>query len=112
MGLRSFAARIIETTQSFNLLVDKIVICTGPLTDYSKINDPLVRSMIKEGLARPDLLKLGFDSHQDSSLIGAEGLVKNNLYTIGPPLRSISPEATAISEIRSHADKLAVALLM
>lgn len=88
-----------ESTQQM-LETDFIINCTGPESDYTKIKMPLVQQLLKNQIIAPDLLNYGINAQKD-------GQISQNIYTIGPPLKGILWESTAVPEIRLQAYDLA-----
>ncbi len=88
-------------------LVDRVVNCTGPDARIEKLADPLVQSLVANGLVRADAHGLGIDTAADGCVIGASGSPIERLYYIGPWLRARDWEATAVPELRGHAAALA-----
>ncbi len=88
-------------------LVDRVVNCTGPDTRVSQLTNPLVRSLLSNGLIREDELSLGIDVTADGQAIGRDGNPVDRLYYVGPWLRARDWEATAVPELRVHAARLA-----
>ncbi len=88
-------------------LVDRVVNCTGPESRISRHADPLVQSLLTNGLLRPDSHGLGIDVADDGRLIARDGQTVDRLYYIGPWLRARDWEATAVPELREHALTLA-----
>lgn len=88
-------------------LVDRVVNCTGPDTRIGRHPDPLVRSLLANGLIRADALALGIDAAPDGRVIGADGVAVDSLWYLGPWLRARDWEATAVPELRAHAARLA-----
>ncbi len=84
-----------------------LVNATGPAPDITASSDPLLRSLIGGGLARPDLLRLGIDAGPDGAVRDAAGEPADDIFTLGPPLRGLWYETTAIPEIRDQAAALA-----
>jgi uncharacterized NAD(P)/FAD-binding protein YdhS len=80
---------------------------TGPATDITRAADPLLRDLFGSGLARPDPLRLGIDADTDGAVLDASGAPGRHLFTLGPPLRGLWYETTAIPEIRAQAAALA-----
>lgn len=80
---------------------------TGPATDIGATDDALLRNLLASGMARPDPVGLGLDASADGAVIGATGLPSDVLFTLGPPLRGLWYETTAIPEIRLQAAALA-----
>ena len=56
-------------------------------------------------------LGLGLDATREGALIGPEGRPSSVLSTLGPPLRGVLWETTAVPEIREQARRLAERLL-
>ncbi len=84
-----------------------LINATGPGTDLTRTTDPLLRDLLGRGLARPDPLRLGLDASLDGAVLDAAGTPSTTLFTLGPPLRGIRYETTAIPEIRDQAAALA-----
>jgi uncharacterized NAD(P)/FAD-binding protein YdhS len=91
-------------------LVDRVVNCTGPDARVERLEDPLVRSLLANGLARRDALGLGIDVATDGRVIAGSGAATAGLYYIGPWLRARDWESTAVPELREHAANLAQTL--
>jgi uncharacterized NAD(P)/FAD-binding protein YdhS len=88
-------------------LVDLVVNCTGPDARADRRDDPLVRSLLANGLLRRDTSDLGVEVAPDGRVIGANGAPIDHLHYIGPWLRARDWEATAVPELREHAAALA-----
>jgi uncharacterized NAD(P)/FAD-binding protein YdhS len=84
-----------------------LINCSGPQLDYSRIEDPLIRSLFESGLARPDHLRLGLDVTDDYRLIGKTGTPSTSLFALGPPIRGSLWETTAVPDIRKQCEALA-----
>lgn len=93
------------------VLADAVVNCTGPDTDISRSDDPLLQALQRRGLVAPDPLRLGLDSTPAGQVLGADGLVVDGLYAVGPPRKGTLWESTAIPEIRTQAAEVARAVL-
>ncbi|NJD07438.1 MAG: hypothetical protein FIA97_13205 [Methylococcaceae bacterium] len=92
--------------------VDAVVNCSGSESDYRKLDSPLVRSLLEQGLARPDPLHLGLDVAANGALLGTDGIPSQQLFTVGPPKKGMLWETTAVPEIRCQAAELAQTLLI
>jgi uncharacterized NAD(P)/FAD-binding protein YdhS len=88
-------------------LVDRVINCTGPDPCAKRSQDPLVRSLLANGLIRCDSQSLGIDVAVDGRVIARDGAPVDSLYYIGPWLRARDWEATAVPELREHAARLA-----
>lgn len=89
------------------LRVDRVINCTGPETDCRRIDDPLIKSLLAQGLARPDTLSLGLDVDSQGALIDRDGKASHSIYAIGPVRKGFLWETTAVPEIRHQAPQLA-----
>lgn len=92
---------------SQTLLVDRVINCTGPDYDARHSRDPLLASLLAQGLVTADPLGQGLRTSVHGALIDARGQIATDLYYIGPMLRADHWEATAASELRVHAERLA-----
>lgn len=86
-----------------------LVNSTGPDGDVTR--DGFYRRLFDAGLARPDALGLGVDADAHGAVIDASGRPQERIFTLGPTLRGLRYESTAIPEIREQAAALAPALL-
>jgi uncharacterized NAD(P)/FAD-binding protein YdhS len=93
------------------IVVDSVVNCTGPQGNYAALAQPLVRNAMRRGLLRPDALQLGIDANQDLNLLDARGIPQTDLFTLGPPLRGVFYETTAVPETRDQAARIASVLI-
>lgn len=94
-----------------NLRVARVINCTGPDTDLSRVKDPLVRTLRDRGMIRPDALGLGLDSDDHGHVIDARGRLHERLYLAGPLRRGLLWENIAVPELREEAARLAQHLL-
>jgi uncharacterized NAD(P)/FAD-binding protein YdhS len=92
-------------------MVDRVVNCTGPDYDPRRSPDPLLRSLLAEGVAVADPLGLGLRTGPFGALVDARCRAASNLFYVGPLLRADYWEATAVQELRLHAERLARHLL-
>jgi uncharacterized NAD(P)/FAD-binding protein YdhS len=90
-----------------SLLVDRVINCTGPNYDPRRSPDPLLISLLSQGLVVPDALGLGLRTSAYGALLDAKGRCVPGLYYIGPMLRPDHWETTAVQELRDHAARLA-----
>lgn len=92
------------------LLTDYLLNCTGPECDYSQIEVPLVKNLLKQSLIQCDELKTGILSNSKMQIKNDQGIEKH-LWAIGPPLKSMYFESTAIHEVRNQAEALSKFIL-
>jgi uncharacterized NAD(P)/FAD-binding protein YdhS len=94
------------TSEPEELHAAEVVDCTGPDCDITRSPDPLWRALLARGLAAPDSLRLGVRTADWGALIAKDGTISDRLFYIGPLLRADHWEATAVGELRVHAQRL------
>jgi uncharacterized NAD(P)/FAD-binding protein YdhS len=95
---------------SAELTVDLLVNATGPDFALKRGGVPLLSSLRAAGLVSEDALNLGLRTAQFGACVDAEGRVTQDLFYLGPMLRADHWEATAATELRDHAERLAAHL--
>jgi uncharacterized NAD(P)/FAD-binding protein YdhS len=93
------------------LRVDRVLNATGPEGDYRGAGIRIVDRLFQDGMARPGPLGLGLDATREGALVDSSGRTSSLLSTLGPPLRGVLWETTAVAEIREQARRLAERLL-
>lgn len=99
------------TTRKHVLQVAKVINCTGPRSDYSKYQHPLLVNLLARGLIDHDPLALGLNALPDGTVLGYRSGPVGWLFTLGAPLKGVLWECSAVPEIRSQARLLARRLL-
>jgi uncharacterized NAD(P)/FAD-binding protein YdhS len=94
-----------------NVVVAKIINCTGPRSDYSKYQHPLLINLLANGLIDHDPLALGLNATAAGEVLAYRGGPVGWLFTLGAPLKGVLWECTAVPEIRAQAAALAARLL-
>ena len=77
-----------------------MVNCTGPESNFEKMDSPLIKQLLADGMIVVDSLKYGLKAMPN-------GQISDHVYTIGSPLKGILWESTAVPEIRVQAKQLA-----
>jgi uncharacterized NAD(P)/FAD-binding protein YdhS len=93
------------TTQSS--VVDAVINATGPDYSLRTSRSALLRALRDDGLISADALDLGLRTTAGGACIGAGGQPHERLFYVGPMLRAGHWEATAVAELRNHAEALA-----
>jgi uncharacterized NAD(P)/FAD-binding protein YdhS len=94
------------------LRAHRVLNCIGPESNFRHhLNDPLLVNLLARGTIDTDPLLLGLAATPEGHVIGSDGLANPDVTTLGPPLRGILWETTAIPEIRQQASRLAAAIL-
>ncbi|HRI82052.1 MAG TPA: FAD-dependent oxidoreductase, partial [Opitutaceae bacterium] len=93
------------------LRVAKVINCTGPRSDYSKYQHPLLINLLARGLIDHDPLALGLNALPDGTVLGYRSGPVGWLFTLGAPLKGVLWECTAVPEISRQAQLLAGRIL-
>jgi uncharacterized NAD(P)/FAD-binding protein YdhS len=81
-----------------------LINCSGPAGDISATRDVLLQNLFAGGVARPDRLGLGLDADWHGLV---QGPSRGNIYALGPLVRGLRYETTAVPEIREQAAGIA-----
>jgi len=95
------------TTQRHQRRYAAVVNCTGPSSDLTQVNDSLIRSLLDKGMIQPDNLHLGLQVDADYRVRQRAPGARLDLFYVGPLLKAQLWEATAVPELRQHAQRLA-----
>jgi len=76
--------------------------CTGPLGTISRTRDPMLGSLLADGLARPDELGIALDVDDRSRVVGSK-----NAWAMGPLTKGRYWEIIAVPDIRGQAAAVA-----
>jgi uncharacterized NAD(P)/FAD-binding protein YdhS len=98
-------------TAASELAVERVINCAGTDRRLSATRDALLQSLLAGGLAVADPLGLGWRTAALGALIDRDGRPARHLFYLGPMLRADHWEATAVGELRMHAQRLASALV-
>jgi uncharacterized NAD(P)/FAD-binding protein YdhS len=99
--------RIRGTRRNQTIAFDRVINCTGPDYSIARSSAPLWRNLQQCGLCVPDPLGLGLRTGPKGAVIDADGWPGPHLFYLGPMLRADHWEATAVGELRVHAEALA-----
>lgn len=91
-----------------SVTVHRILNCTGPSTDYYKTGNILFKNLLAKEWMKQDALKLGIETGFRGEVIKSTGVILQNTFTIGPIRRAMEWETTAIREIRTQAENVAI----
>jgi uncharacterized NAD(P)/FAD-binding protein YdhS len=91
--------------------VDHIINCSGPEHDVRKLDNPLLRNLLAQGLLEPHALGIGVDVAENGALRDRTGRESERLFTLGPIRYGTLIETTAIPEIRVQVRDLAALLI-
>ena len=74
--------------------------------EWRRVARPLPQQLLARGLVQPGPLALGI-SAKDGAVVDAEGRVSSQLFAMGPPLRGMWWESTAVTDVAAQAKALA-----
>jgi uncharacterized NAD(P)/FAD-binding protein YdhS len=100
------------TGERVTLRVARVINCTGPRSDYSKFQHPLLVNLLARGLIDHDPLALGIQALPSGEVLRYRAGPTGWLFTLGAPLKGVLWESTAMPEIRVQAQVLAERLLL
>ncbi|MDR3535718.1 MAG: FAD/NAD(P)-binding protein [Acetobacteraceae bacterium] len=95
------------TRRTERLVVGRVVNCTGPGSNVTHSADPLIRALLRDGMARPDPLRLGLDVTEDCAVVARNGMVSRQLFAMGPLTKGVWWEITAVPDIRCQCQQVA-----
>lgn len=93
-----------------SLIAGHVINCSGPTSDYARTDDPLLRSILDNEMARPDVLRLGLDVTGTCALREASGAISRQLFAVGPITKAMFWEMTAVPDLRRQCEALATHL--
>ena len=80
---------------------------TGIEYDWRRVDRPLPRQLLARGLIQPGPLALGISAQPDGAVHNAHGQAAARLFAMGPPLRGLWWESTAVTDVALQAKALA-----
>ncbi len=101
-----------KTHEKNTLSVSRVINCTGPETDWSKLPDGLLKNGLQKGLWKQDHLHLGITTNIETyQVLNKDNEPQSNLYTLGSNLKGELWESTAVNELRQQAASVANQIL-
>jgi uncharacterized NAD(P)/FAD-binding protein YdhS len=78
--------------------------------DWRRVARPLPQQLLARGLVQPGPLALGIAAALDGAVLDAQGQASQRLFAMGPPLRGMWWESTAVTDVALQAKALAARL--
>lgn len=94
-----------------SLLVDKIIVTTGPAHGALLESDALLQQLAADGLIQADPLALGILVNGRSQTVNLTGEANPHLHVVGPAARGRFGELMGLPQVAEHAESLANQLL-
>ncbi|HEX2942231.1 MAG TPA: hypothetical protein VHO91_14375, partial [Rhodopila sp.] len=85
----------------------RVINCTGPTPDVTRLGSKLFDSLLQQGLCRPHVLGMGLDVTDECAVRGEDGMVSRHLFALGPLTRGTWGSVTAVPDIREQAAAVA-----
>ncbi len=86
--------------------VERIVLCTGVVSDPRTSANPTVAALLADRLARPDPLGIGLQFDGNCALVSADGRASTRIFGLGPVTRAAFWEIIAVPDIRDQCVRL------
>lgn len=93
--------------ESSMVVGDALINSTGIEYDWRRVDRPLPRQLLARGLIQPGPLALGIAADHGGAVLDAQGRVSDRLFAMGPPLRGLWWESTAVTDVALQAKVLA-----
>ncbi len=100
-----------KSQKNREVIVNRVINCTGPATDLEKIDQPLIRNLLSRGMITNDEMKLGLNALPDGTVIQKDNSLSPMLFAMGSMLKGILWETTAVPELRVQSKNLASELI-
>lgn len=85
----------------------RVVNCTGPAGDITRVGDRFVQALLRDGIVRADPLRLGFDVTGSGATVDRWGHASERIFAVGPLTKGRWWEITAVPDIRQQCQELA-----
>jgi len=89
---------------------DALINSTGIQYDWRRVDRALPRNLLERGLVQPGPLALGIAADAGGAVLDAQGQASDRLFAMGPPLRGLWWESTAVTDVALQAKALAIRL--
>ena len=89
------------------IAVQRVINATG-VESASRCGDALLKALLARGLVRLDALGLGLDVTDALQVVDAQGRASATMWALGPVVRGVFWECTAVPDIRVQASRLAM----
>lgn len=101
-----------KTYSHEQLVVQRIINCTGPDNNIAESSNLLLRNLSNKGFIKADALKLGIAVNKnDYSIVDSDGHNHKQVVTLGNSLKGLLWESTAVPELRKQSYQTALYLL-
>ncbi|QIH08525.1 MULTISPECIES: FAD/NAD(P)-binding protein [unclassified Pseudomonas] len=109
-GRLAIRLRYRGSRESTRVAGDALINSSGIEYDWRRVDRPLPRQLLARGLVQPGPLALGISAEPDGAVHDAQGRASECLFAMGPPLRGLWWESTAVTDVALQAKALAARL--
>lgn len=102
-----YSAAFASGTDRFSVAFDALINCTGPVQDMSAATSPLIRSLLAQGLVRPNPNGIGLDIDGDMTAIGATGRPTPDLSVAGATTSGHFGDTVSMPQIDAQVCRIA-----
>ena len=92
------------------IVVDAVINCIGPESNYKRITMPLIKNLLDSGLIQNNETNISLKLN-GWNIIDSSGKTHKNLFAIGPLLKGELFESTAVPEIKVQSEELSKNIL-
>lgn len=85
---------------NFDLDAARVINCAGPAQGVRDTADPLISSLLQDGVATTDDLGIGLRTDAEGRLVGQDGRPHDRMWLVGALRRGDLWESTAVPELR------------
>jgi uncharacterized NAD(P)/FAD-binding protein YdhS len=108
-GAFDVAIELSRRTDRVEVRADVVFDCTGPAPNVERSTSRVIRGLLESGLAVPDPSGLGLLAEPTGEIVGADG-GRSALFAVGPLVRGLTYEGTAVRELRVQAKRTAAVI--
>jgi uncharacterized NAD(P)/FAD-binding protein YdhS len=110
-GKRRIRLRYRGQAQTTVVEGDALINSSGIEYDWRRVDKPLPRQLLSDGLIAPGNLGLGIAADPAGAVLNAAAVPARRVFAMGPPLRGMWWESTAVTDVALQAKALAARLL-
>ncbi len=110
-GNVSIAINLRKNSAIRELVVSRVINCTGPQNNYAELTDELVQRLLSKKMILADDLKMGIKTTLNGNVLEKDEHISSDIFAIGSLLRGVLWETTAVPEIRVQAENIAMQII-
>ena len=99
--------RVRGTNTQQTVVAQRMINCTGPLTDIAQSKMPLLQNMLAKKYIASCAMRLGIDALPNGVVLDTDAQPQPWLLAVGSLLKGVLWESTAVPELRTQAQEIA-----